>query len=242
MTKVDEYRAALRDCDDWDAFLATNAVLPGPRANLNCWLPSSRRAKAALALGIASSMTARPIRRSSTRRLRRRRAGTVVAAGDRTPLAELRRWANDSRWACARPSRSAAALGRRDVSPCWRSWTAAAGSLLQRRAVVAAVAEPRLLREPRIAALALTLLDRITAASISTIRIVAAREQALRKALAYGWSVVVAADPAGGSRSWLAGVRTGMRTCAGSCARIWEGAPGKGRPGVTAEMLACGEG
>jgi hypothetical protein len=70
------------------------------------------------------------------------------------------------------------------------------GTLLERRAVVAALCEPPLLRDdPAAAEATLHILDEITAG----LAVVSDRRtedfKALRRALAYGWSVAVAALP-----------------------------------------------
>ncbi len=74
-----------------------------------------------------------------------------------------------------------------------REW--AGGSLLERRAVVAALCEPPLLRSPSSAASALELLDQVTASLLAERDRRADDFRVLRQALAYGWSVAVVALP-----------------------------------------------
>jgi hypothetical protein len=68
---------------------------------------------------------------------------------------------------------------------------------LVQRAAVAAVCEPRLLRDPAFARRALVLLERVTAglAGQPVARRRDASVRTLRPALGYGWSVAVAALP-----------------------------------------------
>jgi hypothetical protein len=85
------------------------------------------------------------------------------------------------------------------------SW--AAGSWLEKRAVVAGLCEPALLRDRSAAGDVLDVLDAITesmAAATSDGR--SEDFRVLRQALAYAWSVAVAADPAAGKpllERWL---------------------------------------
>ena len=123
--------------------------------------------------------------------------GRLLAEGDRRALGPIRRAAADSRWrlreACAQALQR---LGDVDMEALCREmadW--ADGNLLERRAAMAALCEPRLLGLPERARAALDLLDRITA----SIREVGGRRsdefRALRKGLGYGWSVAIAALP-----------------------------------------------
>jgi hypothetical protein len=74
-----------------------------------------------------------------------------------------------------------------------KSWVG--GSPLERRAAVAAVAEPPLLRDRDAARRALELVERITASLAGERDRTEAGVRTLRQALGYCWSVVVAADP-----------------------------------------------
>lgn len=124
-------------------------------------------------------------------------------------LPTLRRQAGDQRWRV----REAVAFalqrwGDRDLPAllaAMQAWSQ--GSLLERRAVVAGLCEPRLLTKPATVRRVLTLLDAIT----HSLLVVSDRRQddfqALRKTLGYGWSVATAALPAAGQplmEKWLA--------------------------------------
>ena len=69
------------------------------------------------------------------------------------------------------------------------------GSRLEQRAAAAAVAEPRLLREPAHADRALALLDGITASAQAAPDRREPAFRTLRQTLGYAWSVAVAAHP-----------------------------------------------
>lgn len=71
----------------------------------------------------------------------------------------------------------------------------AAGTALERRAAVATLAEPPLLRDPALARAALDLVDRVTAGLAAEADRRDEGFRALRKALGYAWSVVVVAGP-----------------------------------------------
>jgi hypothetical protein len=68
------------------------------------------------------------------------------------------------------------------------------GSPLEGRAAMAALCEPRLLRDPQTIARTLAILDRLTASVRDAVDGRAEDVRVLRQALGYGWSVAVAAD------------------------------------------------
>ncbi len=114
--------------------------------------------------------------------------GRLVAEGDRSRIAELRRLANDERWRV----REGVAMGLQrwgdadfealaDEALRW-----AGGTPLEQRAAAAGLCEPRLLTTSARVARTLELLELATQAP---------RDRTLRKALGYCWSVAVAADP-----------------------------------------------
>ncbi len=74
----------------------------------------------------------------------------------------------------------------------------AGGSALEQRAAMAAVCEPRLLRDPSAALGALQILDRATRSLMARSDRRDPDLRVLRQALGYGWSVAVAALPAEG--------------------------------------------
>ena len=203
MTKIEAYRQALAQTADWDAYLRRESGLPGPRGNLEL-------AEAAADLG-------------EPERLQRYAALTPEQAPENTPdvflafcgvlglgrlaaegrfaaLAELRRHAADPRWRI----REAVAMalqryGDRDMEALLREmerW--ATGTPLEQRAAVAALCEPRLLRQEAHAEQVLRLLDGITASLASASDRSGEPFKVLRQGLAYGWSVAVAALPRAG--------------------------------------------
>ena len=202
MARTDDYRAELRTRSDWDAYLESESHLPGPRANLELlqaaadegtldqfrrWLASQSEYLAACgAVGL----------------------GRLIADGQRDLLPELRMHANDARWRVREGvAMGLQRFGARDMTSllaAMRQWQA--GTLLERRAVVAALCEPPLLRDEAVARDVLEILDEITGSLTSETERKTDGFKALRQALAYGWSVAVVANPAFGKplmERWL---------------------------------------
>jgi hypothetical protein len=210
MSRIDEWRERLRSARDWRGVLRENSGLPGPRGNLE------------LAQAAAEELSVADLRRllhgpqdPPTNTPEEFLAfcgvlglGSAWREGDAGALDELRRLAADPRWRI----REAVALalqreGDRDLTRAFdvaEVW--ATGTPLEQRAAVAAVSEPRFLKQPAAAGRALDLLDRVTAS-------LEAREgrsgedvRVLRKGLGYCWSVAVSAAPERGKprfERWL---------------------------------------
>jgi hypothetical protein len=212
MTRVDDYRTALRELDDWEPYLRRESRLPGPRANLElvqAVVEEGNRAvfERLLAAGGDSLPANNPdefLQVCGTVGL-----GRLLAEGDRKALARLRRLASDLRWRI----REAVAMALQrwgDSDPAamfaaMENWSA--GPAFVQRAAAAAVCEPRLIEEPQYARRALDILEAIT------VTVPARRDRrdpgspALVKSLGYCWSVAVAALPGEGKRAmatWLA--------------------------------------
>ncbi len=194
MGTVDDHRAALAELDDWTGYLAANSNLPGPRGNLELVAAAGEvadrgRAAALIATGDEFSVVCGLVA-----------SGRLFGEGDDSQAAVLRLHAPDGRWRV----REGVAMGVQragDADPerafaLVEGWASDPDPLVE-RAVVAAVCEPRLLRDPAFARRALALLTTITGALAG--RPPDERRQAevrtLRQALGYGWSVVVAALP-----------------------------------------------
>jgi hypothetical protein len=127
--------------------------------------------------------------------------GRLVAEAGRADLVEaLRGHASDPRWRVREGvamalQRVGDADGRRllEIAARW-----AGDRPYVQRAAVAGVAEPRLLKSPAAAAGAVEIVDRVTASLAASRERRSDEFRTLRQALAYCWSVVVAADPGGG--------------------------------------------
>jgi hypothetical protein len=197
VTKVDDHRAALAALTDWGPYLDAHSGLPGPRGNLELVAACGEeatvdRADELIATGDEFATVCGLVA-----------LGRHVGQGDDGRLAVLHAHASDGRWRVREGV--AMALQRAGDDDLGRAfsiaerWATDADPLV-RRAAVAAVCEPRLLRDRAFARRALVLLQRVTADLAASPR--ADRRspgvRTLRQALGYGWSVVVAALPAPG--------------------------------------------
>ena len=207
-----EYRArvAALSGPDREAYLLAESRLPGPRANLELLAvaveeasPEELRHWAALTPDVAAPKT--PAEFLAT--VGAAGLGRLVAEGDREAIAQLRDLAADSRWrvregvAMALQRIGTEDLG--DLVGIAREW--ALGSRYDQRAAVAGLAEPPLLRGASIDG-PLDVFDTITASVENAADRRSEAFGALAKALGYGWSVLVAADPQRGKprmERWL---------------------------------------
>ena len=212
MSKRETYRALLRDMPEWDAYLLQESGLPGPRGNLELAqavadVGDRPRFERYLAHGPDTAPVNSPYEFLAF--CGAVGLGRLLAAGDDTVLAVLRRCAADPRWRLREGVAMALQrLGDADMPTllaAMRVW--ARGTPLEQRAAAAALCEPRLLDVPAHARATLQILDDITA---SIPRVTDRRSdgfRALRQGLGYCWSVAVAALPAEGKalmEKWLA--------------------------------------
>jgi hypothetical protein len=211
--KTDEYRAQLRllaSPKELEAFLKSHSGLPGPRGNLELAHAFAQVGPPELVWRFARlEAAAAP---ENTPEVFLAFAGVMGLArlaleGDHGADAMLRRRASDSRWRVREAVATAAQLLGDQAPAHFARFTAALakGNSLEQRAAVAAVAEPRLLEGARIKA-ARALLDAVTRRLARAPKPLGPDERVLRQALAYAWSVVVAADAPGGKpvmERWL---------------------------------------
>lgn len=201
MSKIDEYREVLRSLGDWDDYLLRESRLPGPRANLELasavalegW--EKRFLRWLAEHGPEQAPT--DIRESFLAVCGVMGLGYLAARGGVAHFDLLRECAGDPRWRV----REAVALGLQQFGkvaperllPLMVDWSR--GSLLVRRAAVATLCEPSLLVDADHALRILAILDDITALLLDEPDRRAEDFKVLRKGLAYGWSVAVAAQP-----------------------------------------------
>jgi hypothetical protein len=211
MSKIAEYREALRALPEWEPYLLAESRLPGPRSNLELLEAAVQEGEKAffercLIYGPEQYATDDPhafVVCCGVTGL-----GKLIGQGDATLIPTLRRFASDPRWRV----REAVAMalqhwGDADLPGMLTELeTWAPGNRLEQRAAVAGICEPRLLKDLAVQRRALALLDRITAGIVSAPDRKSAGFEALRKALGYGWSVLVAANPSLGQpimQPWL---------------------------------------
>lgn len=203
MGKVDDYRARLRELDDWDPFLLAESGLPGPRGNLELARAVAEEGDAQRFRGwLAYDAQVAPANtpQEFLAFCGVLGQGTLLAQGDRVVLDILCASADDPRWR----TREAVAMalqrwGMVDMDALLLEMNAwAGGSLLERRAAVAALCEPVLLGVPAQVEQVLRLLDRVTESLLAEANRRSDEFKALRKGLGYAWSVAVVALPAAG--------------------------------------------
>jgi hypothetical protein len=183
--RTTRYRERLRSLDDWEPFLRDHSGLPGPRANLELAAAVAEEGDADRLLRLAAADDEFLVLCGAFG------LGRLLGDGRLEHLVLLRALASDERWRV----REGVVLGLQrwgdddfdGLARELRRWIA--GSALEQRAAVAAVCEPRLLREPGRTHVALDLLD------VATRSLLESRDRTLRQALGYCWSVAIAADP-----------------------------------------------
>lgn len=219
MNKVSEYREILKNLDDWESYLLNESRLPGPRANLELAEAVAEEGDYALfrrflAYGAVeapygSSLEFLPVCGVIG-------LGRVLCEGHLELLEELRSYASDSRWRMREGvSIALQRFGDHDLGRLFQEmeqWRQ--GNLLERRAVIATLCEPRLLKQREDAERVLNLLDRITKELLFEDQRKSDEFIALRKSLGYCWSVAVVAAPEMGKRlieKWFASKNQDVR-------------------------------
>lgn len=200
MTKAAAYRTMLQTLDDWEPYLLAQSGLPGPRGNLEL-------AQVVADLGdlarFEQLLTYTPnIAPTNTPQEFLALCGVIglgrlVAEGQDHLLARIRGYAHDPRWRMREGvSMALQRVGDADMDRLigeLQDWLS--GSLLEQRAVAAALCEPRLLRAEPHARRTLELLDAITTSLTACTDRRSEAFMALRKGLGYCWSVAVVTAP-----------------------------------------------
>lgn len=209
MNKSDAYRAKLKTLKNWDALLMKESGLPGPRANLELVQVVADLGNEDLFLRYVTIDA-----ETNTPQVFLAVCGVVglgrlVVEGKRKHMKTLRAFASDSRWRMREAVAMALQrLGDADMDALLREmekWST--GNLLEKRAAIAALCEPRLLRESKQVERVLDILDDATQSIAQEQNRTSDEFQTLRKGLAYCWSVAVAALPAQGKKKmekWFA--------------------------------------
>ena len=209
MSKVSEYRESLKELKDWTPFLMKNSGLPGPRGNLE------------LAQVVAEVGNIKQFEKFLSFQADENTPevflvfcgvvglGKLTAAGNVELFPRLRVYASDSRWRIREGVAMALQyVGDREMKLLlkeMRVWSR--GTWYEKRAVAAALAEPRLLKDPKIVTDVIKILDQITADVESAGHPKDDTFKVLRQGLGYCWSVAVAALPKEGKpvmEKWIA--------------------------------------
>ena len=211
MIKVDDYRQKLKSLDNWDAFLLQESGLPGPRGNLELAeavadVGNQERFEHFLSLDNVKATTNSP--EGYLVFCGVAGMGKLIAEGKVKYWDRLRPYASDSRWRI----REAVAIALQrvgdlhmdellEIMKVWRG-----GNWLEKRAVAAALAEPRLLKKPEVIIQVLQIFDKITTDIANAIDSKSEEFKTLRQGMGYCWSVAVAALPKEGKaamENWL---------------------------------------
>jgi hypothetical protein len=207
MSKTDDYRQTLRKLDDWIPFLRKNSGLPGPRGNLElahavAELGSKKQFKQFLSFQAEENTPEVFLVFCGVMGLGK------LAAKEPKLFDQLREYASDPRWRIREAVATGLQLvGDQDMDLLlkemqkWRK-----GNLYEKRAAAAALAEPRLLKQPNHAKKVLQVLDEITRSMESPGEPKEVSFKVLRQAMGYCWSVAVAALPETGEpmmEKWL---------------------------------------
>jgi hypothetical protein len=200
VSRIDEYREALEDLDRWEPYLLEHSGLPGPRGNIEL-------GQAAADVGTAERFDAL-LRWTPDRAPAGSKEeflafcgtiglGKLAAGASRDVLPRLRELASDPRWrvreAVAMALQRVGAVDMPALLRGMRAW--AKGNDFERRAAAAALCEPALLGREEDTVAVLSILDRITEDLGRSRDRSSDGFHALRKGLAYCWSVAVAAAP-----------------------------------------------
>jgi hypothetical protein len=207
MSKAEEYRQTLQALQDWDPYLMKNSGLPGPRGNLE------------LAHAVAQAGSQEQFNHFLTYHAEENTPEVFVvfcgviglgklAATQPELFNRLREYASDLRWRIREAVATGLQLtGDQDMDLLVREmkmWIK--GSWYEKRAVAAALAEPRLLKQPKRAKQVLQILDKITASMETYDKSKDESYKVLRQGMGYCWSVAVAALPDVGKQmmeNWL---------------------------------------
>jgi hypothetical protein len=200
MTKRSDYIQHLKDLPDWDGYLIQESGLPGPRANLELIQAVADIGSEELFLRYLQWTPDRVDTNSPPVILAVSGAvglGRLLVEGQLKYFTTLRSLASDPRWRVREGV--AMALQRYGMHDMERLlvemelWSI--GNPYEQRAVVAGLCEPVLLKNKEHARRVIDLLGQITDRTAAVVDRRSDGFVALRKALAYGWSVAVAAEP-----------------------------------------------
>jgi len=207
MTKINDYRQTLRTLDNWIPFLLKESNLPGPRGNLE------------LAHAVAQEGSKQQFKKflsfeaeENTPEVFLVFCGVIglgkLAANEPMLFDRLRPYASDARWRIREAVATGLQLtGDQDMELLLKEmqkWSR--GNWYEKRTAAAALAEPRLLKQPKHVKQVLSIFDEITATMENTNQVKDESFKVLRQGMAYCWSVVVAALPEAGKprlEKWL---------------------------------------
>jgi hypothetical protein len=211
MTKVEDYRIKLHQLPDWDEYLLKESGLPGPRGNIElAQAVADEGDRSLFERYITYTADIAPVN-SPYEYLAFCGVlglGRLLAEGDYHLLKTLRQIASDTRWrtreAVAMALQRLGDVNMGQLIDAMHEWSH--GNAFEQRAAAAGLCEPRLLRDAHYAQAVLGILDQITTSLLEVRDRRSDAFLALRKGLAYCWSVAVVAIPSEGKaimEEWL---------------------------------------
>lgn len=212
MSKIQMYCDKLIQMRDWEEYLLENSGLPGPRGNLELMMAVVQEGDKDhfdRYLAYTAEVAA-----ENTPGVFLAMCGTVgygrlIAEGQLQLLPVLRSLASDGRWRVREATAMAyQKIGEHDFKILLNEVQILKdGNALEKRAAAAALCEPKLLKNRNDVDNVLEIMDNLTEWLDDNAHLRKTDEyRVLRKGLAYGWSVVVAASPREGKpvfEKWL---------------------------------------
>lgn len=203
MSKVEQYRQTLRGLEEWEPYLLAESGLPGPRGNIELAQAVADEGDE----GCFMRLQAVDASRGPVNMPQEFLAfcgviglGRLLAEGRHDLLPLLQKHANDPRWrtreAVAMALQRWGRVAMPDLLAEMETWCR--GSYLEQRAAAAGLCEPDLLRNAADVVRVLRILEAITTGIEHAPDRRSDDYRALRKGLAYCWSVAVAALPEAG--------------------------------------------
>jgi hypothetical protein len=219
MPSVKDYQEKLQSLDDWEPYLLKNSGLPGPRGNLELAQAAAELADQARIDHLLSVPPEKAPENSANVFLvfcGITALGKMAARGGLQNLQKLRPYASDGRWRVREAVAIALQyLGDADMPALLREMkTWVGGNWFEKRAVAAALAEPRLLKDSVAAEDVLRIMDGITQDIASAKKPPSESFRALRQSMGYCWSVAVSAHPGEGKRlmeQWMVSTNADVR-------------------------------
>ncbi|MCD1294024.1 hypothetical protein CUJ83_03320 [Methanocella sp. CWC-04] len=205
MSKIDTYREKLRIMSDWEPYLLSESGLPGPRGNIELAKAVAEEGDEKLFKGFLELTPDKAPVNSPYEFLAFCGVigmGRLMSEGKVECTELLRNLASDPRWRMREGVAMALQrYGMKDMDGLLekiKPWST--GSPLEKRAAAAALCEPVLLTDRGQVVKVLDILDSITASIENTGDRKSEDFKALRKGMAYCWSVAAVAFPEEGKK------------------------------------------
>lgn len=212
MNQKENYKNDLLTLPEWESYLLQNSGLPGPRANLTLLYVVAELGTEEVFRSFLDFQVEDDHHGDSPDEFIVMCGviglGKLLVQGKEEYLVQLRRYASDSRWRIRESVAMALQIyGEYNMDRLLSEmaiWSKE--GLLEQRAVVAAICEPKLLKDARYGDKVFIVLNQITSSLLVEDNRMRVGYLVLKKALGYCWSVAIAAYPDEGKRafhSWL---------------------------------------